>query len=198
MALLRGAARTATVRAVTPVSVLRLDRRSFFQAVAGGEVDDVTPFIPEAPSDPAELLRRTPLLREVGDAARARLLAVAAPTDYAPGEVITTRGERDDRYFVVLSGGAEASGDGWSQALHPGDGFGEIAVLHDVPRTATVRAVGPTRLLVMSGNALRGVVEVQGGRVDPPEGSGSGSGSDPGGDPGVGAKGRVDEVDPSG
>jgi CRP-like cAMP-binding protein len=166
MALLRDTPRSATVRAVTTVSLLRLDRRSFLQAVAGDAVDELDVALPSLPSDPAALLRQTPLLRDLEEADRARLLAVAAPTDYGSGEVITSRGDRDDRYFVVLSGTAEASGDGWTQALHPGDGFGEIAVLHDVPRTATVRAVVPTRLLVVSGQALRSVVAVQGGREE--------------------------------
>jgi len=155
LALLRDAPRTATVRAVTTVTLFKLDRRSFLEAVAGGEVDMIERAEAQAPADPAQLLAATPLLRGISRDALARLVSTAAPRDYTDDEVVTTRAERDDRYFVVLSGRAEASGDGWTQPLLPGDGFGEIAVLHDVPRTATVRAVGPTRLLVMSGNSLR-------------------------------------------
>jgi len=49
--------------------------------------------------------------------------------------------------------------------LVPGDGFGEIAVLHRVPRTATVAAVEDCRLLAVSSEDLRAAVATRGGLV---------------------------------
>jgi CRP-like cAMP-binding protein len=153
--LLRDAPRTATVRAVTPVNLFRLERRAFLEAVAGAEVDSVELGADAFASDPAAAVRRTPLLRELPAQALNRLVAASAPVDYEPGELVTEAGSIDDRYFVVMAGQAEAFGPGWVQPLLPGDGFGEIAVLHGTPRTASVRAAESTRLLVVSGHALR-------------------------------------------
>jgi len=55
---------------------------------------------------------------------------------FARGETLFLEGEADDRYFVVLEGEVElVAGGELQRVLAPGDGFGEIAVLHGVPRT---------------------------------------------------------------
>jgi MFS family permease len=68
----------------------------------------------------------------------------------AAGEAIITEGERGDEFFLVAEGLVDVSVNG-AQAgeLGPGEGFGEIALLRDVPRTATVRAVDDTMLYVL-------------------------------------------------
>jgi MFS family permease len=58
----------------------------------------------------------------------------------AGGEVFH-QGDGGDRFYVIADGEAEVIGDGrFIRTIGPGDGFGEIALLHDTPRTATVRA----------------------------------------------------------
>jgi CRP-like cAMP-binding protein len=65
--------------------------------------------------------------------------------------------------FVIVEGEAEVSADGRPLAnLGPGDLVGEMAILERIPRSATVTAAGPMRLLVFEARTLREILE-QGG-----------------------------------
>jgi MFS family permease len=56
------------------------------------------------------------------------------------GDVVFAEGDHGDRFFLVEAGELEAHVGAERVAMGPGDGFGEIALLRDVPRTATVTA----------------------------------------------------------
>jgi len=62
-----------------------------------------------------------------------------------PGERIVAQGDNGDRFYVVLAGMLQASQDerGPRGLLRPGSFFGEVSLLMDTPRTATVQAVTP-------------------------------------------------------
>jgi MFS family permease len=74
----------------------------------------------------------------------------ARPTTAQMGEPIVVQGEIGHAYFVLVSGGAEVAVDGQVvNRLAAGHGFGELALLYDIPRTATVTATEPCHLLVI-------------------------------------------------
>jgi CRP-like cAMP-binding protein len=168
IALLRDRPRTATVRTTTDVSLFALERDAFLTAVGGADV----PVIGNVDAadvrmeDRADLLARTPLLQGIGLRALRELAQSATVHDAAEGTPIVTEGEIDDSYHVLLSGRAAVTVSGERRTeLLPGDGFGEIAVLHRVARTATVLALEDCTLMTVPGDDLRIAVATRSGRL---------------------------------
>ncbi len=94
------------------------------------------------PGPHADRLRRDPVFATLPMVTVELLSANVAEHSYAPGEVVMRQGDPGDRYHVITSGTAAVSIDGLDRGqLGEGAGFGEIALLRDVPRTATVTAV---------------------------------------------------------
>ena len=68
----------------------------------------------------------------------------------AAGQEVFHQGDDGDRFYVIDDGEADVIGDGrLIGTIGPGDGFGEIALLHDTVRTATVRARTPLELYTL-------------------------------------------------
>jgi CRP-like cAMP-binding protein/uncharacterized protein YhbP (UPF0306 family) len=85
------------------------------------------------------------------------------PVSVAGGEVVVRQGDPADRFFVIVEGEVEVTREDNGTVntvayLGRGKFFGEMAVLMDIPRTATVTARTPTQLLAMPRGVFRSLV----------------------------------------
>jgi hypothetical protein len=93
------------------------------------------------------LLRAIPMFAPLGAPTLERLARSLTPIDVAAGTWIIREGEAGDQFYVVESGTVEVSIGGRVVRVDgPSSSFGEIALLRDIPRTASVRAVTNVRL----------------------------------------------------
>jgi CRP-like cAMP-binding protein len=141
-ALLGDGLRRATVRALTPLKLLAFPTDVFWKELAGTMAWETR--LRMALGE-RERLEELPIFSGLG-ARQLDLLAVKlAVRDVAAGETLIRQGDPGDTFYIVREGELEVlvSANGArrrANLLKPGDFFGEIALLYEVPRTATVRA----------------------------------------------------------
>jgi len=113
-------------------------------------------------NDKVELLKRVPLFADCSRGELEQIAQIADEIDLAEGKDLTRLGESGREFFVLLEGEADVSQDGEViNKMGPGDFFGEIALVEDTPRTATVTATTPVRVLVITDRSFKRLLEKQ-------------------------------------
>ena len=107
------------------------------------------------PTGGLRLLQPIPIFAPLQAPALERLASQLEPVEVSLGTEVIRQGDPGDRFYVIESGRFEVTVDGNPTAeLGPGDFFGEIALLRDVPRTASVKAITDGKLQALGRHAF--------------------------------------------
>ncbi len=111
-----------------------------------------------------DFLKHVRLFEKVDDRSLRAVANAAVEQTYAPGQDIVRQGDTGVGAFIIRSGKVEVirDNDGNPERIHemgPGGVFGEMALLDEFPRSATVRAVEPTTCLGLMRWHFRGILE---------------------------------------
>ena len=148
LALMYNAPRAATVRAKGAVKVWALDQPVFKQIVVGSAARRYDQQI--------EFLRNVKVLATLSEGERREVASALKRVSFNTGQVVVRQGDRGDDFYIVESGEllctAQKSPDEAPEELlrlGPADYFGEIALLTNRPRQATVMVLKPTICLTV-------------------------------------------------
>jgi len=155
MGLLGGHRRQATVRAVDDVELFEVDKGTFDRLLA----DDMrAPEFGHTMQALAEL-RELSVFQGLDSEQLNVILEHGEWITAVPGDELVTQGEPGDRFYAIESGRAEIiRGGAVIDSVSKGMYFGEVALLRDVPRTATVTASTPMRLFALDRDGFELVV----------------------------------------
>jgi MFS family permease len=94
-----------------------------------------------APAAGLDLVDGVPMFAPLSIATKERVASSLVPLSVAAGELVIRAGDEGDCFYIIGAGELDIDADGRHSTAHEADYFGEIALLHDVPRTATVTAL---------------------------------------------------------
>jgi cAMP-dependent protein kinase regulator len=157
LALIYGTPRAATIKAKTDCKLWAIDRKTYRRILMGSTIKKRKMY--------EEFLAKVKILQELD---KWELLTVAdalEPVQFNDGDSIVEQGEKGNDFFIIVEGTAivyqKPSEDEPAvevSRLGPSDYFGEIALLFDRPRAATVKAKGPLRCVKMDRNRFERVL----------------------------------------
>jgi CRP-like cAMP-binding protein len=114
-------------------------------------------------TQPPELLSNVELFRDLDKRELKEVAKAMKEYTFEPGREVVTQGQNGVGFFVIADGTAKVTIDGGEvRTLHAGDYFGEIALIADAPRTATVTAETDLHCFGLVSWAFRPIVESNG------------------------------------
>lgn len=144
LALIYGTPRAATVKASTDVKLWGIDRDSYRRILMGSTIRKRKMY--------EEFLSKVSILENLDKWERLTVADALESTSMGDGEVVVTQGEQGNDFYIIVEGTAVVTqyrneGDEPVEVgrLGPSDYFGEIALILDRPRAATVTARGPLK-----------------------------------------------------
>jgi MFS family permease len=102
-----------------------------------------------APTAELELVDRVPMFAPLSLATKERVASSLIPMSVSAGELVIRAGDKGDRFYIVGDGELDIDAGGRHSTAREADYFGEIALLRNVPRTATVKAAVDSRLYAL-------------------------------------------------
>jgi CRP-like cAMP-binding protein len=109
-----------------------------------------------------QALKRAPLFEGLSRKELAQLARVSEDVEVEPGKVLVKEGDVGHEFFVIVDGKVKITRKGRRVSIRGGGDFvGEIALIEDVPRTATVTAETPVRLFVLTRKDFRHLLDEQ-------------------------------------
>ena len=96
-----------------------------------------------------EALRRVPFFEDLTPEDLERMASIGHRRSFEPGQPIVAKDEVGGGLFVILSGSATVHAGGADHTLQPGAFFGEMSLLSNRPRSATVTAAEPTEVMTI-------------------------------------------------
>lgn len=112
------------------------------------------------PVDGTDVLARTPLLAGLERGDLEQLARSFRERTFPVGATVTREGEAGVGFFVIVEGTADVSVGGEPRgALGPGDSFGELALIDEGPRAATITATSDLRCMALSAWEFRPFVQ---------------------------------------
>ncbi len=116
--------------------------------------------MPVSTDEKAVALARVPLFEGISEESMARLADVAGEVEFPAGQFIVRQGQVGSGLYVILSGAARVvRGSSEIARLGPGEFVGELSVIDQEPRVASVEAVEDTRVLAVASWDLLGLLE---------------------------------------
>jgi CRP/FNR family transcriptional regulator, cyclic AMP receptor protein len=110
----------------------------------------------------ADALGRCPFFAELSRNELIELAKATEDMEVDEGKALTREGESGREFFVIIDGEVSVTKDGSEiRRMGPGDFFGEIALVEDMPRTATVTAMTPLRFFVLTRQSFRSLLAHQ-------------------------------------
>ncbi|MGH2826976.1 MAG: cyclic nucleotide-binding domain-containing protein [Actinomycetota bacterium] len=107
-----------------------------------------------------ELIRSVPLFSDCSKRDLAEIASMTDELDFPEGKTLIVEGERGHEFLVLIEGTVDVSRKGRKlPPLGRADCIGEIALILDVPRTATVTTSSPVRALVMTNQSFRSLLK---------------------------------------